>query len=136
MGKQKLDRTKKILGTLLLAIFVISITATAVSAVMDPNWGPISKQKYDEGYDEGSYKGYPDGYKEGKVAGDLDCKTGKPKGDKFVTREIAAKSSAAYDQGYADGYNELLREGYDKGYTKGYDDCIAKGEQNKMIARQ
>jgi len=138
MGKQTFEKTKKTLGILLLVFFVVSITVTAVSArIVGPTntskFGPVSKQNYDKGARDGSDKGYSDGHTAGMRLGDSDCKTGKPNsGGKDVKGNATAKSSSAYDLGYADGYNALYPMGYSIGYTQGYNDCINRGEQNKQ----
>jgi hypothetical protein len=66
MGKQTLESTKKILGILMLVIFIASITAASVSAVTDTSkFGPISKQNYNEGYDKVYYDGQTAGVQSG-----------------------------------------------------------------------
>jgi hypothetical protein len=66
MGKQTLNSTKKILGILLLVIFVASITAASVSAVTDTSkFGPISNQNFNEGYDKVYYDGHTAGMQSG-----------------------------------------------------------------------
>jgi len=140
MGKQTFDRTKKTLGILLLVLFVISIAATAVSAITDTSkFGPISKQNYQKGYQEGADAGSAAAREEGEKQGDLDCKTGKPySGGRDVKFNVTTKSNAAYDLGYADGYDYDYNSplSYSVGYEKGYNDCVKSGNQNKQIARQ
>jgi len=130
MEKQIFDRTKKILGILLLVLFVMSITVTAVSAVTDTsNFGPVSKQNYDKGYKDGSAAGSTPGYDGGKKLGDEACKNGRPMLESLgalLFLPVEPKSSAAYDQGYADGYNEGWRLAFVTGFKEGYNDCVKK----------
>jgi hypothetical protein len=79
MGKEKNARIKKSLAILLLACFVISVTASAVSANKDhfnANWGINSQNAYNNAYsgqvNSGKLKGVSDGFKSGFA----DCRNG------------------------------------------------------------
>lgn len=133
VGKQTFYRAKKTFCLLLSILFIISVAATAVSAVTDiSKFGPVSKQNYQKGYTEGEKAGSRTGYNEGMVVGDYHCQAGKSKNDN-MTSSLDAKSNSAYDLGYADGYNDGYPMGYHNGYIKAYDNCVKSGNQNKQF---
>jgi hypothetical protein len=122
MGNQTVVRTGKMLYILLLAFFVITVTAAAVSANMDiSKFGPIDKKNYMNGYNKGFHDGSIAGYTAGMKDGYNDSQKGldnnRGSGGKC---NFATGSIYAFDLGYADGFNNGFRQGHCAGYEAGY----------------
>lgn len=78
----------------LLVLFVVSITATAVTA---------SQADYNNGYDEGCRQGSESGFKDGQA------------GSTFCTlKSFESKPEVIdFDKGYTQGYGDCYPKGYD-----------------------
>lgn len=85
----------------LLVLFVVSITATAVTA---------SQEDYNNGYREGCRQGNGAGFKDGQA------------GSTFCTlKAFESKTKAIdFDKGYTQGYGNCYQKGHDVGsdYTE------------------
>jgi hypothetical protein len=124
MGEHILGRRKKILGILLLTLFIMSIAVVPVSARLNSNSPTYDMQESLRGYYNGLKKGSLDGYSYGYKLGYNDCsKPGRPYNPSFGKKFIIKKnpsSNAPYDIGYARGYNNGFLIGYNDGYRDGY----------------
>ena len=132
MSKQTFDRIKKTLTFLLAICFLMSVTAVTVSASIDPSWGPIAKQNYNEAYANGNQAGKGDGYNAGNIAGSNDCSTGLGNSGGITSSNVAPKSNAPADIGYADGYNQAYVLEYQQGYSNGFSACQANQQQGTL----
>lgn len=83
------------MAVLLLALFVVSVTAAAASA---------TQADYNRGFKDGIRDGYKAGFEQ--------CKKDQPRP---FTQKYAVPAEDDYDRGYA--------EGYDQGFQRGYDAC-------------
>jgi hypothetical protein len=107
MEKQKSNRNKKTLGILLAVCFLMSVTATAVSAI------PVKSGKDCREY----YRGHHDGYQQGYHDGFIDGKNCKPA--RMFPMIYYAPCTSGYKGGHFNGY----RDGYGKGYSYGKKFC-------------
>jgi hypothetical protein len=137
MVNKIIDRTKKVLVISLLALFITSLTATAVSAYnanFDSTWGPVSKQNYWNAYSNQASAGSNAGIQYGQTDGRNDCQTGQnsnPLGYWKYHRSTSYTSAAAL--GAVDGYNDWFDYQYQQQYTQAYNACINAGQQNQQI---
>lgn len=95
MGEHTFHKIKKTMAVLLLVLFVVSVTAAAVSA---------NQADYNRGFKDGLRDGYKYGFEQ--------CKKDQPRP---FTQKYAVPAEDDYDRGYA--------EGYDQGFQRGYDAC-------------
>jgi hypothetical protein len=122
MGNQTIVRTGKMLCILLLAFFVISVTAAAVSTNTDiSKFGPIDKKYYMDGYNKGFHDGSTAGYTAGMKDGYNDSQKGLVnKNGSCGKSNLETRSGAAFDRGYTDGFNNGYRQGHSAGCEAGY----------------
>jgi hypothetical protein len=100
MEKQINHKIKKTLAVLLLALFIVSVTAAAVAA---------NQAQYNKGYKDGCRTGYIDGFREGKS----DSK-------KIASTFYHKVSKNDYDRGYERGYSDCFPRGYAAGLNFGF----------------
>ena len=89
-----LKQIKKTLVVLLLLCFVMSITATAVSA---------NQKDFDRGYRDGYRLGYNDGFKE--------CKTSDHKEKTMMIKKSYHVDKDDYDRGFDRGFDDGFKKG-------------------------
>jgi len=134
-----LKQIKKTLVVLLLLCFVMSITATAVSA---------NQKDFDRGYRDGYRLGYNDGFKE--------CKTSDHKEQTMMIKKSYHVDKDDYDRGFDRGFddgfkkgcaaaermnknknqndfNRGYRDGYRLGYNDGFKECKTSDHKEKTM---
>ncbi len=131
---------KKTLAILLGVCFLVSLTATAVSAYsanFDSTWGPVSKQNYWNAYSNQRDAGSAAGIEKGQVDGQYDCQHGAiaNNGNSGKYHRSTSLTSAAA-LGAVDGYNDWFDYRYQQKYNEAYNACSAAGEQNAKIVAQ
>ena len=84
-----MKHAKKTLAILLGVCFLLSLTATAVSAYnanYDSTWGPVSEQNYNNAYNNQRDAGSAAGKAQGQADGQYDCQTGTTANSGRVTQ--------------------------------------------------
>jgi len=120
VGKQVFDRMKRTIAILLVVCFLVSLTATAVSASTQ-DYKDGCKAGYKAGYDAGEKKGYADGYADGsETARELTAYKA------LISKEKETFSS----EDYRKGYRACYPKGYENGYKKGYGDGFKDGTES------
>lgn len=119
MRNKKIDRIKKILATLLILCFALSMTTASASTADNINYG-----KSEEGYKDGYNKGCEDG----KIQGQKDC-------EQYGSRDILSKIRFPYiEYSWSKDYRDNYNIGYAKGYIDGYNQirysCLKEGAKN------
>jgi hypothetical protein len=130
MEKELFIKIRKSLAISLLSCFVISVTAAAVSADLDPNWGEKSIKNYNDAYKNAKSSGRVKGIIAGKKDGDSDCKEGLDKGGDSTKGHKSYSSETAQSIGRVDGFNDAYDAGYNAAYNTAYDSCINSNEGN------
>jgi hypothetical protein len=87
---------KRTLAILLLALFVVSVTAAAVAA---------NQAQSNQGYRDGCRTGYIDGFREGKA-------DSKKTATAFIKKTVTKND---YDRSYERGYSDCFPRGYAAG---------------------
>ncbi|AAM05391.1 predicted protein [Methanosarcina acetivorans C2A] len=113
MRTKKFDRSKKTLAILLLLCFVLSVTATLVSADENIKYGK-SKAGYKAGYSKG--------YEEGKIQGQNDC--GQYGSTEVLNKIPTPFNKSSWTKDYTESYNKGYKDGYFDGYTKSRYECL------------
>jgi hypothetical protein len=130
-------KIKRTIAIVLLVCFLVSLTATAVSAYnanYDSTWGPVSKQNYNNAYNNQKDAGSAAGIAQGQADGQYDCQHGATANSGRVTQYYKSTSlTSAAALGAIDGYNDWFYYWYLTKYTEAYNACIAAGEQNAKI---
>ena len=136
MGKETFNIIKKSLATLMVVMFLSTVTSVAVNATRDnynETWGQISKNNYNTSYNTSIIGGYVIGAATGKIDGQNDCLFGQESNCEhsrvhLPTTGITKAATLGKIDGYNDGIDNMYCDAYDKAYKESENESMCNSQ--------